>query len=93
MKYESIINEIFNGTECMAAHIMPSGEEYSVAADEMQIAEKKLSETFSKVQEELFEEYESARCDVSSFEDTETFRCGVSVGVRFLLEALSLEKI
>ena len=63
------------------------------AAEEMKIAEQKLLDTFSKTQEGLFDEYESAVCDVGTFEDTETFRYGVSVGVRFLLEALMLEKI
>ena len=48
MKYESIINKIFNEAECMAAHIIPSGEEYSAAAEEMKIAEQKLLDTFSK---------------------------------------------
>lgn len=93
MKYEPIINKIFNEAECMAAHIIPSSEEYSAAAEEMKIAEQKLLDTFSKTQEDLFDEYESAVCDVGTFEDTETFRHGVSVGVRFLLEALMLEKI
>ena len=93
MKYETIINKIFNEAECMAAHIIPSGEEYSAAAEEMKIAEQKLLDTFSKTQEDLFDEYESAVCDVGTFDDTETFRYGVSVGVRFLLEALMLEKI
>ena len=74
MKYESIINKIFNEAECMAAHIIPSGEEYSAAAEEMKIAEQKLLDTFSKTQEGLFDEYESAVCDVGTFEDTETFR-------------------
>ena len=63
------------------------------AAEEMKMAEQKLLDTFSKTQEDLFDEYESAVCDVGTFEDTETFRYGVSVGVRFLLEALMLEKI
>lgn len=48
MKYESIINKIFIEAECMAAHIIPSGEEYSAAAEEMKIAGAKAIGYFLK---------------------------------------------
>ncbi len=90
MYYESVISEIFNETECRAANIIPKGEEYTEAYKEMDKAEQALLDSFSRDQNELFEEYESARSDVEVIEDTEIFRQGVSFGVKFIIEAMLL---
>ena len=88
MYFESVISEIFNKAECRAAYVTPKSEKYAEANNQMDKAEQALLDTFSMEQNELFEKYESARCDVESIEDTEIFRHGVSLGVKFMIEAM-----
>lgn len=91
MYYESVISEIFNEAECRAANIILKGERYTEANKEMDKAKQALLNSFSKDQNELFEEYESTRSDVQAIEDTEIFRYGVSFGVKFIIEAILLD--
>lgn len=90
MNYESIISELFNKAESRSALIVPRGKAYTEDCQSKTKIAQKLLASLSEDQKELFEEYESAQYEVSGIEDTEIFRHGVSLGVRFTIEAMLL---
>ena len=88
---ESIIRELYEDAVSRAELIMPEGIRYQTCCERKEEAEQQLKETLSVHQKELFEKFLTAQHDVRSIEDEETYRQGVSLGVRITAEAFVAE--
>lgn len=87
---ESIIRELYEDSLSRSELIMPEGR-YQTCSERKEEAEQQLKETLSAPQRELFEKFLTAQHDVRSIEDEETYRQGVSLGVRITAEAFVAE--
>ena len=88
---ESIIRELYEDSLSRSELIMPEGIRYQTCSERKEEAEQQLKETLSAPQRELFEKFLTAQHDVRSIEDEETYRQGVSLGVRITAEAFVVE--
>ena len=88
---ESIIRELYEDAVSRAELIMPEGIRYQTCCERKEEAEQQLKETLSAYQIELFEKFLTAQASVRNIEDEETYRQGVSLGVRITAEAFVLE--
>ena len=84
---ESIIRELYEDAVSRAELIMPEGIRYQTCCERKEEAEQQLKETLSVHQRELFEQFMTAQVSVRNIEDEETYRQGVSLGVRITAEA------
>ena len=84
---ESIIRELYEDAVSRAELIMPEGIRYQTCCERKEEAEQQLKETLSAHQRELFEQFLAAQAYVRNIEDEETYRQGVSLGVRITAEA------
>lgn len=51
----------------------------------------KLTTTFSDQQKELLEKYDDVINEMHSFAEVESFTCGFSLGVRLMMESISIQ--
>lgn len=86
----SIISELFNEAVARAELIIPDGEEYKNVCDMKDKAENQLCMTFTEKQQNMFETFMEYYNEVMSWEEEETFRHGVSIGVRITAESFLL---
>lgn len=90
---ESIIRELYEDAVSRAELIMPEGIRYQACCERKAEAEQQFKETFSADQRELFKKFLIAQDNVRSIEDEETYRQGVSLGIRITAEAFLTEEI
>lgn len=88
---ESIIRELYEDAVSRAELIMPEGIRYQICCERKEEAEQQLKEALSAHQRELFEKFLAAQISVRNIEDEETYRQGVSLGVRITAEAFVSE--
>ena len=84
---ESIIRELYEDAVSRAELIMPEGSEYMEACERRAEAEELLRKALSEQQKALLENFIVACRLVQKIEDKETYRQGVSLGVRITAEA------
>ena len=51
----------------------------------------KLTDTFTDQQKELFEKYDDVINEMHSLAEVESFTCGFSLGVRLMMESVSIQ--
>ncbi len=88
---ESIIRELYEDAVSRAELIMPEGIRYQASCERKAEVEQQFKETLSAHQRELFEKFLTEQARARSIEDEETYRQGVSLGVRITAEAFVAE--
>lgn len=89
---DSIICELYEEAVSRAELIVPEGSEYMEACERNAEAEELLRKSISEQQKVLLENFIVACRLVQKIEDEETYRQGVSLGVRITVEAFVEEK-
>ncbi len=84
---ESIIRELYEKAVSRAELIVPEGSEYQASCERKAEAEQQFRETLSAHQRSLFEKFLTEQTGVQRIEDEETYRQGVSLGIRITAEA------
>lgn len=90
MKGKSIIDSIFCEGIPEAEKVTINDDEYKVYREKKNRIEETLRKTFSKEQEELFEELMELFLLMGGVEDAAAYRCGVAFGIRITAEAFLL---
>lgn len=89
---ESIITELFNEAVSRSELIYPKSDEYAEAVKERESAGDAFRATLTEVQKKLFDYFLDTCLSVSNIKDDETFKHGVSLGVRITAEAFLLNE-
>lgn len=84
---DSIIRELYEEAVSRAELIVPEGSEYMEACERRAEVEALLRKALSEQQKALLENFIAAYRMVQKIEDEETYRQGVSLGVRITAEA------
>lgn len=90
MKDKSIIKNLYREGIPGAEKVIINDEDYKVHREKKNRLEEALRKTFSKEQEELFEEFMELYMLMGGVEDTAAYRCGVAFGIRITAEAFLL---
>lgn len=90
MKDKSIIKKIFCEGIPGAEKVVVSDEDYQVYREQSKCLKKKLRKTFSKEQEELFDQFMELHIWMGGLEDTAAYQYGVAFGIRITAEAFLL---
>ena len=89
---DSIICELYEEAVSRVELIVPEGSEYMEACERSVEAEELLRKALSEQQKVLLENFIAAYRMVQKIEDEETYRQGVSLGVRITAEAFVSKK-
>lgn len=89
---DSIMRELYANAVSRAELIVPEGSEYMEACKRRAEAEELLRKALSEQQKVLLENFIVACRLVQKIEDEETYRQGVSLGIRITAEAFVEEK-
>ena len=89
---ESIITELFNEAVSRSELIYPKSDEYEEAVKKRESAVDAFRATLTGAQKKLFDYFLDTCLAVSNIEDDETFKHGVSLGVRITAEAFLLDE-
>lgn len=89
---DSIIRELYEEAVSRAELIVPESSEYMEACERRTEAEEFLRKTLSEQQKVLLENFIVACRLVQKIEDEETYRQGVSLGVRITAESFVTSK-
>lgn len=92
METESVINELYCEAISQAEKVMIQSEEYTIYSNRREELEGKLRETFTKGQEDLFEQFMEAYIFASGIYETEIYRHGAAFGIKLTAEAFLLGK-
>lgn len=84
---DSIICELYANAVSRAELIVPEGSEYMEACERRAEAEELLRKSLSEQQKALLENFIVVCRTAQKIEDEETYRQGVSLGVRITAEA------
>ncbi len=89
---KSIISELFSDTISRAELVRPTSDKYEEAIHKKEKAGGKFLQSLSDEQKILFDAFLEAYHAVLALDDEETFKHGVSLGVRITAESFLLSE-